>query len=42
MLVIKKKNSIDINQLIDNENSNINIIGEKKCELDMFFEEVKK
>ena len=38
----KKNNTIDITQLIDNENSNINIIGEKKTELDLFFEEVKK
>ena len=38
----KKNNTIDITQLIDNENNNINIIGEKKTELDLFFEEVKK
>jgi hypothetical protein len=36
------KNTIDITQLIDNENSNINIIGEKKCEMELLFDEVKK
>jgi hypothetical protein len=36
------KNIIDITQLIDNENSNINIIGEKKCEMELLFDEVKK
>jgi hypothetical protein len=35
-----ENNSIDIVKLIDNENSNINIIGEKKDEMDFFFEEV--
>ena len=32
-------NTIDILKLIDNENNNINIIGEKKEEMDFFFEE---
>ena len=31
---------IDIVKLIDSENNNINIIGEKKDEMEMFFEEV--
>ena len=34
-----ENNSIDIVKLIDNENSNINIIGEKKDEMELFFEE---
>ena len=32
-------NTIDIVKLIDNENNNINIIGEKNEEMDLFFEE---
>ena len=35
-------NEIDIMKLIDNENNNINIIGEKKEEMESFFEEVLK
>jgi hypothetical protein len=35
-----ENNSIDIVKLIDNENSNINIIGEKKDEMELFFEDV--
>ena len=35
-----ENNSIDIVKLLDNENSNINIIGEKKDEMELFFEEV--
>lgn len=35
-----ENNSIDIIKLIDNENSNINIIGEKKDEMELFFEEI--
>lgn len=35
-----ENNPIDIVKLIDNENSNINIIGEKKDEMELFFDEV--
>ena len=34
--------SIDIVKLIDNENNNINIIGEKKYEMELLFDEIKK
>ena len=37
-----ENDSIDIVKLIDNENNNINIIGEKKNEMELIFDEVKK